>query len=148
MIDHDTLKSLPNTLQPSGKLTRWGKALYELDLTIVYCSGRKNRKADALSCYPVPQEGLVEEIPPPPMIATTTPSFNKSQSRNCQGEHKYSDPELMEIVRFLEEGTLPDDDKRAHVLVLNKPQHTMVEKGLYHIALDKTLQIVLPLGIA
>ena len=80
------------------------------------------------------------------MIATTTPSFNKSQPRNCQEERKSSDPELMEIIHFLKEGTLPDDDKRAHMLVLNKPQHTMVEKGLCHIALDKTLQIVLPLG--
>ena len=84
--------------------------------------------------------------PPPPPIATTTPSFNESQPRNCQEERKRSDLELMETIRFLEEGTLPDDDKRAHVLVLNKPQHTMVEKGLYHIALDKTPQIVLPLG--
>ena len=32
--DHEALKSLLNTPQPSGKLARWGMALQELDLKI------------------------------------------------------------------------------------------------------------------
>ena len=33
--DHQALKSLQNTSQPSGKLAQWGMALQEMDLTIL-----------------------------------------------------------------------------------------------------------------
>ena len=52
--DHEALKSLLNTPQPSGKLARWGMALQEMDLTIVHRSGKKNANADALSRFPMP----------------------------------------------------------------------------------------------
>ena len=53
--DHEALKSLLNTPQPSGKLARWGMALQELVLQIEYRPGRGNAKADALSRYPISQ---------------------------------------------------------------------------------------------
>ena len=40
--DHEALKSLLNTPQPSGKLARWGMAIQELNLKIMHRSGRKN----------------------------------------------------------------------------------------------------------
>ena len=52
-MDHEALRSLLNTAQPSGKLARWGMALQELDLTIEYCPGKTNARADALSRYPI-----------------------------------------------------------------------------------------------
>ena len=51
--DHQVLKSLLNTPQPSEKLARWGMALQELDLQIEYRPGKINARADALSRYPV-----------------------------------------------------------------------------------------------
>ena len=51
--DHQALKSLLNTSQPSGKLARWGMALQELELTIVHRSGKCNSNADALSRCPL-----------------------------------------------------------------------------------------------
>ena len=63
ITDHEALKSLLNTPQPSGKLARWGMALQELDLTIEYCTGRKNEKADALSRHPVSGENTVGSDP-------------------------------------------------------------------------------------
>ena len=51
--DHEALKSLLNTPQPSGKLARWGMALQELDLWIHYRPGKSNSNADALSRFPV-----------------------------------------------------------------------------------------------
>ena len=60
MTDHQPLKSLLNTPHPSGKLARWGLALQELDLEIVYRPGRKNSAADALSRAPI-QNGLVSD---------------------------------------------------------------------------------------
>ena len=50
--DHEALKYLLNTPQPSGKLARWGMAIQELDLSIHYRPGKKNSNADALSRYP------------------------------------------------------------------------------------------------
>ena len=50
--DHEALKSLLNTPQPSGKLARWGMAIQELDLSIHYRPGKRNLNADALSRYP------------------------------------------------------------------------------------------------
>ena len=47
--DHKALKSLMNTLHPSGKLARWGLAIQELDLHIHHRSGKTNQAADALS---------------------------------------------------------------------------------------------------
>ena len=52
--DHEALKSLLNTPQPSGKLARWGMAIQELNLKILHRSGRANANADALSRSPLP----------------------------------------------------------------------------------------------
>ena len=54
--DHEVLKSLLNTPQPSGKLARWGMAIQELDLHIHYRPGKKNANADALSRAPAEAE--------------------------------------------------------------------------------------------
>ena len=52
ITDHQPLRSLLNTPHPSGKLVRWGLALQEVNLEIVYRPGRKNSAADALSRVP------------------------------------------------------------------------------------------------
>jgi len=53
--DHEALKSLFNTSQPSGRLARWGMALQELDLHLhYYRPGRANSDADALSQNALP----------------------------------------------------------------------------------------------
>ena len=51
--NHETLKLLLNTPQPSGKLARWGMALQEVDLEIRYHPGKLNANADALSSSPL-----------------------------------------------------------------------------------------------
>ena len=69
--DHEALKTLLNTPHPSGKLTRWGLSLQELDLHIHYRPGPKNNNADALSRYPTgsprddcPEVGQVAALEP------------------------------------------------------------------------------------
>ena len=51
--DHQDLKSLLNTPQPSGKLARWGMALQEMDFVIKHRSGKHNANDDALSRAPL-----------------------------------------------------------------------------------------------
>ena len=55
-----------------------------------------------------------------------------------------ADPEISEIVEFLEDGVLPDNDQRARELTLTQAQYEVIDDVLYHIKPDKTLQIVLP----
>ena len=66
--DHEALKSLLNTPQPSGKLAHWGLALQEMDLEICYQSGKRNSNADALSRSPLPARQ--EELPAFQVIAS------------------------------------------------------------------------------
>ena len=68
--DHQALKSLLNTPQPSGKLARWGMALQEMDLTIQYRSGKHNENADALSRYPHTQTVPADADPTDAVVAT------------------------------------------------------------------------------
>ena len=55
--DHEALKSLLNTPQPSGKLARWGMAIQKLDITIHHRAGRRNGNADALSRFSLETTG-------------------------------------------------------------------------------------------
>ena len=49
----------------------------------------------------------------------------------------------MEIIRFVEKGELPLEEKRACELVLAKSLYEVLDGVLYHVAPDKTLRIVL-----
>ena len=60
--DHEALKSLLNTPQPSGKLARWGMTIQELDVRILHRSGKHNVNADALSRAPVAQPEEVQKV--------------------------------------------------------------------------------------
>lgn len=66
-----------------------------------------------------------------------------------EGEDTFSsrqlaDPEIAEVVRFLKESVLPDNDWRARELTLSQTQYEVIDGVLYHIKPDKTLRIVLP----
>ena len=108
--DHEALKSLLNTPQPSGKLARWGMALQELDLDIQYRPGKTNARADALSRYPVSL--LTEDCAKtqaPPLVAAVGVSLSSSQDRGSTtgatlGERQLQDPWLGEIIRYLVDG--------------------------------------------
>ena len=67
--NHEALKSLLNTTQPSGKLARWGMALQELDLTILHRSGKANANADALSRCAQPTSDAMELALPSRVVA-------------------------------------------------------------------------------
>ena len=106
----------------------------------------ENEKADdSLSRYPSPHDEVVTDEPPRVFASTTlVRDRDLDSSQDHLSDRQRADPELEEIIRYLEEGTLPTDDKKARLLVLNKPQYTMVDQILYHLAADKTLRIVPP----
>ena len=144
--NHEALKSLQNTPHPSGKLARWGLALQEVDLTIHYRPGRVNKNADALSRQPLTD--VVEEDNLFGIIANLRvgPDVSSRGGDSNLVDEQRGDPELAEIIQYLSNGVLPDDDKRARELALTKSQYSIVDRVLYHVAKDGTLRIVPPVA--
>ena len=167
ITDHEALKSLLSTPHPSGKLAQWGLILQELDLDITYCPGKKNPKANALFRYPVHQdpaddlglEVVVAQVGAPPdssprqegeQFGEDSPSVASSKGveqsapEDTLEKRQRSDPELLDMIHYLENNILPEDDQSARSLILHRDQYTVVEGVLYHLASDKTLCVVVP----
>jgi hypothetical protein len=149
--DHEALRLLLNTPHPSGKLARWGLTLQEFYLVIHYHPGKKNLKADALSHNPILQEAP-DEDDGDVLIAHLEGSTSITPQKLCDDLHspkdslatrQREDPELLQFIRYLEDGTLPQDEKDARVVALSAEQYTLIEDVLYYLAKDKTLRVVL-----
>ena len=102
--DHEALKSLLNTPKPSGKLTRWGMAIQELNLSIKHRSGSTNANADALSQSPLPSSEGDPDNSPERVVAAV-----EAEGGNLPMLQK-QDPELSPVFPYLETGILPPDD--------------------------------------
>ena len=138
--DHEALKSLLNTPQPSGKLARWGMAIQELNLSIKHRSGSTNANADALSRSPLPTSDRDPDNSPEKVVAaveaegSTLPMLQKQ------------DPELSPVFTYLETGVLPPDDKLARTVALTSSQYLIQDGALYRVETDSTLRVIPPAG--
>ena len=134
--DHQALKWLLNTPQPSGKLARWGMALQGMDLTIQYRSEKHNENADALSRYPHTQ---TVPAPTDAVVATLASGVGENLATLQR-----QDEQLSIIITYLETGVLPEDGKVARRLALTQSQFVVEEGVLYWIATDATLRVIPP----
>ena len=145
--DHEALKSLLNTPQPSGKLARWGMALQELDLKVEYRPGRTNTRADALSRYPTSLLAIdrsdTQTAAVVANVRTSSSVAESGEGEKLSGRQRW-DPDLLLIIRYLEDGELPQDEKTARELVLGASQFTIIDEVLYHVEPDKTLRVIPP----
>ena len=151
--DHEALVSLMSHPHPSGKLARWGLALQELDLTIHYRPGKLNQSADGLSRCPKGEIGCLqtkEETPlknkdesPVPMTEIQLVSAKDREEMSLSARQAL-DPDLVMVIKYLQSGILPPDDKKARELILGKTRYVIIEDVLYHLSADKSLRIVLP----
>ena len=142
--DHEALKSLLNTPQPSGKLARWGMAIQELDLHIHYRPGGKNQNADALSRDPVaawfPSATVPNADKPTVQLATVQVGEQSAKGGDDSlKERQRKDPELLQVILYLEGGVLPADDKRAREIALTHSQYEIVDSILYHVEKDHSI---------
>ena len=143
--DHEALKSLLNTPQPSGKLARWGMALQELDLKIVHRSGKHNANADALSRSPLPSSD--DEHPAADVVAAITEDTFETGESKDDGDLavlQSKDSELAPIINFIETGALPTEERLARKLTLSQSQYTVLDGILYKVEPDATLRIIPP----
>ena len=141
ITDHQALKSLLNTPQPSGKLARWGMALQDVDVTIEYRAGRKNEKADALSRYPVKATTTADSHDPDTVIAATTAERATDPPLK---ERQRDDPSLKSVIDYLEQRVLPSEEKEAREILLSEDHYTLVDDVLFRVVPDKSLRIVPP----
>ena len=147
--DHEALRSLLNTPHPSGKLARWGMAIQELNLKIEYRPGKTNTRADALSRYPVSLlRSDCDQTQTCKLIAALEANppakGGGGSTQEPLGKRQFTDPDLREMMVYLDTGKLPDDNQRAREIVLGKPQYTLRDGVLYRIELDKSLRIIPP----
>ena len=136
--DHEALKSLLNTPQPSGKLARWGMAIQELDIQIHHRSGKHNNNADALSRYPLQQSLGSEEQEG--VVAVVEMALPEDDLPLLQREDKA----LKEIIVFLETGVLPENEKQARQIVLSQTRYTLESGVLYRVEDNGTLRVIPP----
>ena len=118
--DHNALKWLMQIKDPTGKLARWSLLLQQFDFTIQHRPGRTNGNADALSRCPY-----------------TTSSSRCAASIHSERIHQLQrrDPDLAEIVNFLENDILPKSDTRARRLLLIHDTFFLDDDGiLRHVA--------------
>ena len=144
--DHEALKSLLNTPQPSGKLARWGMALQELNLDIQHRSGKHNANADALSRYPLDDTGAGESAER--VVAAISSTHGGADLSVTQEETlptlQRKDDKLAPLIEYLETGILPQDDWTARPIVLTGGQYTLEDDVLYRVEDDGTLRLIPP----
>ena len=134
--DHEALKSLLNTPQPSGKLARWGMAIQELDIEILHRSGKHNANADALSRSPLGDSDC-EQTPYGIISALEGEDLEMDLAALQRG-----DSELAAVVTYLETGVLPAEEKFAKRLALTQSQYVIEDGILYHVEADSTLRVI------
>ena len=69
---------------------------------------------------------------------------NNRNMADTLSEWHRADPALSDIIRYLEDVVLPDDDKKARELVLGRSQYTILESMLYKVEKDSSLRIFVP----
>ena len=121
--DHAACLSILNSARPSGKLARWALTIQEMDLTIRHKAGRENSNADALSRNPIDAS----------VVSAVSADSDQSLLPDVTAlrDEQKKDPELAAMLRYLQESTLPDDEKSANRMVAESKQYDVID-GVLH----------------
>ena len=144
ITDHSAVRAVLQTPSPNGKHARWWSRVFGIgakSLQIVYRAGRENAGADALSRNPTgppPVESTVDDasvlqIASPPSIPTLLATDPPPLVEGSFGMEQQRDGDLMEIIQFLRDGSLPADAHLARKLSAQAEQFTLVDEVLYYV---------------
>ena len=125
--DHTVVKSVLEAPNPTGKHARWWMKVHGQgvkEVKIVYHTGNSN-VADALSCSPHSSEPREETDMEVQVAAVGDMSENvittllqadplDTQTATLQ-EDQHKDPDLLELIRYMEEGILPTDQQLEYI---------------------------------
>ena len=125
--DHHSLKWLMSISDPSGRLARWSLLVQQYDFEIRHRPGAAHANADTLSRRPY-------TLPSPSISAYDVPGVQTPRVRDLQCR----DPDLSDLVRYLETWKLPDHNNTAHSLLLKVDDYFLNEDGLlFHLWFPK-----------
>ena len=119
--DHAPLRWLLTANHRNNRLARFSLKLQEFAnlMTIDYRPGRANTNADALSRSPINFVGTI----------TDTETLAAKAFISAQKE----DPNLAEMIDYLENATLPTDTEQIHIVLKYADQYLMRNNCLHHI---------------
>ena len=146
--DHAAVRAVLETPKPSAKHARWWTKVYGSgikNLKIAYRPGRANANADALSRGPqrtAPVEGIGEDeyqifAIQSELENTTITEFLQRSITAIEPEgfstEQCRDPELLDIINYVERGELPTDPEKSRRITLLSTQFSLVNAILYLI---------------
>ena len=89
-------------------------------------------------------DGEVAQLQPDHSTSVQEEASAKDREGALLKERQAKDPELIAVIQYLETGELPAEEKKAKEIILGKARYTLIDGILYHVGMDKSLQIVLP----
>ena len=108
---------------PTGRLAKWSLLIQQHDFEIRHRPGASHGNADALSRRPY-------NFKSPPISAYDVPGVQTSRVRELQRP----DPDLADLILYLESSTLPDKDRVARSLLLTIDDYFLSGDGLlFHL---------------
>ena len=118
VTDHSSLRWLMNVKDATGRLARWSLLLQQYDFEIVHRPGKEHSNADSLSRRPYEVDSCLNSLQKEDHQLARTKEFQRR------------DPELSEIIDFLENDVVPFDDKSARKLFLTSDSFYIGQDGL------------------
>lgn len=142
ITDHKPLEHIDSFKSHNGRVARWRMTLSDYNFTVIACAGRLNANADALSRLPV--LNMVE----------FKDKFIKTDDPAKLREYQLADPDVKQIIDYLEQNELPND-KRENSKLTNESEHYYMKEGvLYHLywptrkhRITTRLRLVVPLDM-
>ena len=149
--DHSAVQAVLEALSPNGKHARWWSKLFGAGLKsikIVYRAGQDNTHADALSCSLLPQArsdanvAAVQARSDANVAAVQSldkesieyllqaQSADVSSSFDLAGQ-QLKDPDLCQLIQYLNKETLPTDEDKANNVTAQAPLFSVLNGILY-----------------
>lgn len=147
--DHAAVRAVLESSNPSAKHVRWWTRVYGSgirNLKIMYRPGKSNANADALSRspgFPAPVKGIAEDEYQVLVIQSKSQLVEESTVTDLltangkvvpQGSFSVEqrhDSELKQMIKYVEQGSLPTDPEQARRITLLSPLYSLQNGVLF-----------------